>query len=512
MKKLILIKLLLINSLIFIAILLYSSCSKDKEDENPENTVSGYMFTKGIIDYETPNIINASFKVSNNTPEIIPSFLSSDFFIKENSQVNSDVISLTNGGNLNLVHKTIFLIDVSLSNALNLYDIQFSMKEYIKTLGNKEQMAIFSYSGEVNELQDFTNNKDVLNQSVLLIQPGINSRNLYTGLDITLDKFSILFDEAIEAGSVILICSGPDNVGIKTFEDILAKRGNKKIHGLVIAPDSTSNELKDVEELSNGKYYKLGNITELTSKLIEIQDIIDSEIKSFYELKYASNLTGDTLNTIIISLNNNPNTTAEAHAEYMFNSKDLYINGEFSDQRDGKIYSTVKLGNQTWFSQNLAYETSGSWYYNDDEIQFGAFGLLYTWQSAQTACPEGWRPATDNDWKKLEGLADSEFSYTDTEWDNSGYRGSDAGKQLKSNTGWLSSGNGNNKFDLGIMPGGVRINEGQYLNNGYSAYFWTADSKNDNTAWTRQFDHNSFQVLRNPDDKNYGYSVRCVKN
>ena len=61
-----------------------------------------------------------------------------------------------------------------------------------------------------------------------------------------------------------------------------------------------------------------------------------------------------------------------------------------TDVRDGKTYQTVTLGDQTWFAQDLNYETGNSWCYKDDAANCEAYGRLYDWETALTACPAGW--------------------------------------------------------------------------------------------------------------------------
>jgi uncharacterized protein (TIGR02145 family) len=76
--------------------------------------------------------------------------------------------------------------------------------------------------------------------------------------------------------------------------------------------------------------------------------------------------------------------------------------GKFTDPRDGKIYKTVKIGNQVWMAENLAYKTQkGSWAYNNDENNAKIYGYLYEWEAANNACPPGWHLPTKAEWETL---------------------------------------------------------------------------------------------------------------
>lgn len=66
----------------------------------------------------------------------------------------------------------------------------------------------------------------------------------------------------------------------------------------------------------------------------------------------------------------------------------------FTDSRDGKTYYSARIGGQEWMRQNLAWSGAGV-PFDGCEVMTDVFGRYYTWEEAQTACPEGWRLPTD---------------------------------------------------------------------------------------------------------------------
>jgi len=182
--------------------------------------------------------------------------------------------------------------------------------------------------------------------------------------------------------------------------------------------------------------------------------------------------------------------------------------GTFTDPRDGQTYATIEIGNQTWFAENLNYETSNSWWYDNSSANGDVYGRLYTWEAALSACPSGWHLPSDEEWKTLEmalGMSQSQA-------DNILWRGTDQGTQMKSTSGWYSNGNGTNSSGFNALPGGYRYSSGSFDGLGYYGSWWSATEDSGTGAWYRSLLYDLAQVHRYYHYKTSGFSVRCLKD
>lgn len=208
--------------------------------------------------------------------------------------------------------------------------------------------------------------------------------------------------------------------------------------------------------------------------------------------------------------------------------------GFLTDTRDGNSYPFKKIGNQTWMIKNLAWlpsvspssegsDNSPFYYINGYDgsnvsaakatANYAAYGVLYNWEAAKQACPEGWHLPTDNEWKTLEkylGMSETDAGTKDS-WRESGTVG---GKLKESGSAkWKTPNEGaTNTSGFAALPGGYRGSlSGGAFGLGTSAYFWTS-SASGSSAWNRYLYYHNGGVTRLDDSRSYGFSVRCLKN
>ena len=95
-----------------------------------------------------------------------------------------------------------------------------------------------------------------------------------------------------------------------------------------------------------------------------------------------------------------------------------------------------------------------------------------------------------------------------------GYRGYDAGTNLKTTSGWYENGNGTDLFGFSGLPGGYRINfDGFFDDVGDYGFWWSSTEFNNYVALvtvtsvttTREYTGYIY-------GKGFGYSVRCLRD
>ena len=158
----------------------------------------------------------------------------------------------------------------------------------------------------------------------------------------------------------------------------------------------------------------------------------------------------------------------------------------------------------------------------DDEYFCGLIGGLYSWNEmmqytnltgGQGICPTtgGWHIPDDLDWQILEGAVDSEYGIGNPVWGNNGWRGSDAGGNLKQTgtTFWEPPNTGaTDAFEFTALPAGYYV-QNAFWGGGYKAYFWSSKYPQ---KYFRNLDWNQKSVQRSPGDYQTAFSVRCIKD
>jgi len=199
------------------------------------------------------------------------------------------------------------------------------------------------------------------------------------------------------------------------------------------------------------------------------------------------------------------------------------VSGTTVTDIDGNVYNTVTIGTQVWMKENLKVtkyrngtaigtttgdisgETSPKyqWAYDGNESNVSTYGRLYTWYAATDSrglCPTGWHVPTDSEWTTLTDYLGG---------------GSVAGGKMKEagTTHWSSPNtSADNSSGFTALPGGSRNYGGTFYSIGFGGSWWSATEYDTANAWDRFLYYYGSYANRNYFGKNYGFSVRCVRD
>jgi uncharacterized protein (TIGR02145 family) len=204
----------------------------------------------------------------------------------------------------------------------------------------------------------------------------------------------------------------------------------------------------------------------------------------------------------------------------------FFIGNDTVTDIDGNTYKVVKIGDQEWMQQNLnvskfrngdlipeaktneEWAQAGenkqpAWCYHENKSSNGKkYGKLYNWYAVNDPrglAPDGWHVPSDKEWDKLIKLAGPENGASKK------LISKQAGKEVK----------GTDDFGFEGLEGGLRFNGGingmSFSVLDYGGFWWSIteyDYLNANSfALGFDFDLNLEKI-----DKNYGISVRCIKD
>ena len=203
--------------------------------------------------------------------------------------------------------------------------------------------------------------------------------------------------------------------------------------------------------------------------------------------------------------------------------------GTMTDQ-EGNVYKTIAIGTQVWMAENLntsiyrngdaigtvnpglwASASSGAWEYLYFQSSLACpYGRLYNWfacDDSRGLCPVGWHIPNFIEWVTLTDYLGGEFS---------------AGVKLKA-IGTFEQGNGlwegpnlnaTNSSGFSAVPGGVRelCCDGFFRGDGVSSYWWGSSDDGANNAFHIHLDTSTSLVYTQYDLKQYGFSVRCLRD
>jgi len=190
---------------------------------------------------------------------------------------------------------------------------------------------------------------------------------------------------------------------------------------------------------------------------------------------------------------------------------------------DGNVYSSVSIGTQCWMQSNLNVAryrngdvipqvqdegqwntlTTGAWcYYENNTANGTVYGKLYNWYAVNDPrglAPTGYHVASDGEWTTLTTFLGGVNV---------------AGNKMKATTGWTPYSGITNTNSSGFtgLPGGYRYDVSIFTRVGDLGAWWSSTGNGTNFAWARFLQYNDGTAVRFSYKKQFGFSVRCLKD
>ena len=169
------------------------------------------------------------------------------------------------------------------------------------------------------------------------------------------------------------------------------------------------------------------------------------------------------------------------------------------DDRDGKTYKEVAIGEQIWMAENLNYAGAREIgvCYDSDSANCSKYGRLYSWDEAMEACPVGWRLPANEDWAELLDFVGG-AAY--------------ASAKLRSKAGWPNRYEGTDDFGFTALPSGSwNPANGLFFGLEHHGNLWSNSTSDDNKYSILNIDVNRYVWFGQINDNSFMYGVRCLK-
>ena len=176
--------------------------------------------------------------------------------------------------------------------------------------------------------------------------------------------------------------------------------------------------------------------------------------------------------------------------------------GILIDSRDGQEYKTVKLKDgKVWMAQNLNFDIGEECW---ESSGYKEYGRLYTWESAQRACPPCWHLPSDQEWWEMSKHYGMAFNRDEGQQKNiSNGAGKSAYKSLIKDGG--DSG-------FSALLGGYRSTNGSFDYLGFDGSYWSSTARSSSSAWYYYFLRFTKDLRRSSYDRDWALSCRCVQD
>lgn len=293
-------------------------------------------------------------------------------------------------------------------------------------------------------------------------------------------------------------------------------------------------KITEVKNFKKNKHLKVDDFKQQLSHFsIELNEFTGSS-EEHVSIKIYDNDTIYFENDVLLSVGNKQDIRPTLNP-YLIKNKQLKLKVSGYEEFEGDIIfnsqnpSEIKIGTQIWTTKNLDVSTfrngdpipevkfSEEWvkasetekpafcYYNFDTENGNVYGKLYNWYAVNDPrglAPVGYHIPSDEEWDLLTKYLNIEMN---------------ADENIKSVQGWKKngkiSGNGNNSSGFNGLPGGYCNSSGTFYSISENCGWWSqTENSTRDFVWNRNLNYDNRDIGRNRISKDWGLSVRCIKD
>ena len=249
---------------------------------------------------------------------------------------------------------------------------------------------------------------------------------------------------------------------------------------------------------ANSSASDLNIYSSVSNELVNSSNLIGTSSSNNISTNYSSQSSFLRLSSSIPMSSSFVSSSSFSSSSVLQSSSATIAYGQLIDSRDNYEYKTVPIGNQTWISENIRFDTilgTGSKCYNNDVSNCNKYGRLYSWAVAMKVCPAGSRLPSNDEWNQMITYISNDISL------------------LKSNSDWQFNRNGSDQYGFAALPAG-NLYQTNYDGLNTGAVWWTSTEccTGNNWAYNIYFPNtNNYMNNTAIKDQNW-YSVRCVLN
>jgi VWFA-related protein len=177
--------------------------------KNPDNATYSLRVDVPIVNIDASIILD-------KTHQFVPGLKAPNFLILEDGVPQT----ITSVRTVQTPITAVMLLEFAANSYYLINDMQNASYSFFRSLRPDDYVAVVTYDLRTHILTDFTNNKDVIAQSLQsLVIPGFSDTNMFDALYETLDRTSRIEGRKY----IILIGSGRDTFSKLTLDKMLAK-------------------------------------------------------------------------------------------------------------------------------------------------------------------------------------------------------------------------------------------------------------------------------------------------